>query len=253
MKNLLATLLLCSLSSLNAQSVSDYKYVIIPTSFNSFEENEYGLKNRVKYNLEQKNYVALTADQSTWPEEVMENPCLASTVNVNKKSSMLTNKLEVVFINCNQTNIGTYEGNSRIKQFDKGYQEAIKLAFINIGNQKAKPSNEVVKSTHKQKEIAITEKKSEQVQDSQTSNLYTYQGKKYQTANTTNGAFLLINTEDQKVVAQFYPSSWNTIYHVELNTNNGIIKTIGYKNDQSISIDTEDSSKKWSIQTYNKL
>ena len=95
MKNIIATLLLCSLSSINAQTVSDYKYVVVPQSFNDFENNQYGLNNRLRFNFEQKNYVVLSDDQTTWPTEVKTNPCLASTANLVKLKSMLKNNVDV--------------------------------------------------------------------------------------------------------------------------------------------------------------
>ena len=248
MKNLIAIILLLSLSSTQAQNVSDYKYVILPKSFSDFEDNQYGLNNRVKYNLEQKKYIVLSADQTTWSEEVKNNPCLATTINVNKKKSMLTNKLEVVFTSCNQNNVGTFEGVSRIKEFDKGFQEAVKLAFNTVGIQNAKPSNEIANTTPKTVETI----KQQEIKQEIPSNTYTSNGVKYQVATTGNNSFLLINQDNNKVVANFYPSSLPNVYHVEVISDKGNYETIGYSKDNSIIIETKNGDKSWVTTTYTK-
>ena len=56
MKNLLTTLLFCSLSYVNAQEVSDYKYINIPEKFSGFNEGQYQLNNRLRFILTQKKF-----------------------------------------------------------------------------------------------------------------------------------------------------------------------------------------------------
>ncbi len=51
MKNVLAALFLCSLSTLNAQETSDYKYINVPEKFSGFDQNQYQLNNRLKFLL----------------------------------------------------------------------------------------------------------------------------------------------------------------------------------------------------------
>ena len=48
MKNLIAAILLCSFSTINAQETSDYKYINVPEKFSSFDKDEYQLNNDIK-------------------------------------------------------------------------------------------------------------------------------------------------------------------------------------------------------------
>ncbi len=245
MKNILATLLLCSLSSINAQTVSDYKYVVVPQSFNDFENNQYGLNNRLRFNLEQKNYVVLSDDQTTWPAEVKTNPCLASTANVVKLKSMLKNKLEVQFTNCYKANVGAFEGTSQIKEFDKGYQEAIKFALAKLTLQKAK---EVASpAVEPKKELTptptyIPEPKGTAVT---ATNLLTDGINTYQKIELQNGGFMLMSENGNQVIAKFEPTLKSGIYRVIVTKGNANYFSVGYLSGNTISYEISENNS-WS-------
>lgn len=237
MKNWIAALFLTAVATTNAQEkISDYKYVIVSKAFNGFEENEYGLNNRVKYNLEQKKYIVLNSDQTTWPEEVINNPCLASTANINKKKSFLTNKLEVVFTDCRNNNIGTFEGNSRIKDYEKGFQEAVKLAFNTVNIQNAIPSNKIVantKATEKSTNpVYIPETKSVEIEKT---NLLTDGTSTYQKVDLQNGGFMVMSENGNQVVAKFETTLKTGIYRVTVTHGNSSYTSVGYNNGNAVS------------------
>ncbi len=242
MKNILATLLLCSLSSINAQTVSDYKYVVVPQSFNDFENNQYGLNNRLRFNLEQKNYVVLSDDQTTWPTEVKTNPCLASTANLVKLKSMLKNKLEVQFTNCYKANVGSFEGTSQIKEFDKGYQEAIKFALAKLTLQKAKDVAPVLEAEKPQVVTTTAYTPEPKGREIAATNLLTDGTSTYQKAELQNGGFMLMSENGNQVVAKFEPTLKSGIYRVIVTKGNANYFSVGYISGNTISYEISDNN-----------
>ncbi len=242
MKNLITIILLLSLSSTQAQNVNDYKYVIVPQKFADFEKNDFKLTPKLKMYLRKKNYVIIAEGVTEKPIDLKNNPCLATKADIKQLKSAFKNKLNVIFTDCNQQIIDSFEGVSKIKDFEEGYGEALQLATAQIKNQNAKVKIE----ENIVKEIPVI------TNDNNTTNIYIANGVKYQVATTSNGAFLLINMEDQKVAAKFYPSSLPNVYHVEVISDKGNYETIGYLKDNSIIIETKTGDKSWVTTTYTK-
>ena len=242
MKNLITIILLLSLSSTQAQNVNDYKYVIVPQKFADFEKNDFKLTPKLKMYLRKKNYVIIAEGVTEKPIDLKNNPCLATKADIKQLKSAFKNKLNVIFTDCNQQIIDSFEGVSKIKDFEEGYGEALQLATAQIKNQNAKVKIE----ENIVKEIPVI------TNDNNTTNIYIANGVKYQVATTSNGAFLLINMEDQKVAAKFYPSSLPNVYHVEVISDEENYETIGYSKDNSIIIETKTGDKSWVTTTYTK-
>lgn len=247
MKNLIATILLLSLSSTQAQNVSDYKYVIVPQKFADFEKNDYNLNSKLKMLLRKKNYVIIAEGVTEKPEDLQFNQCLATKVDIKELKDSFKNKLEVIFTNCNQKIVGTYQGVSKIKDFEEGFEEALQLATAQINKQNAKAIPEVMKV----EQIPIVSNSTNTVNNSKT-NTYTQNGNIFILASTTNGEFLLVNQNDSKVIAQFYPSSQKNVYHVEVISEKGNYKTIGFLTTNSINIDYQTGEKNWTPTIFTK-
>lgn len=235
MKNLIAALLLCSFSTINAQETNDYKYINIPEKFTNFDQDQYQLNNRLRYLLTQKKYEILATDKSLWPQEVIQNPCLALNADIKKVKSFLNNKLEVSFADCAQKNIETFEGTSKIKEFDKGYQEAIKLALNKLKTQNAKTSIPMVKLEQPKRivnEVSIPEPKGVEVT---ISNLLTDGSKNYQKIDLQNGGFMIMSENGNQVIAKFETTSKTGVYRVAVTNGNTSYSSVGYSNGNSIS------------------
>lgn len=134
MKNkILPFLLLFFYISINfAQNdLNGYKYVIIPKKYDSFtEENKYQINSLTKFLFEKNGYTALFEYES-YPDDLKNNPCLAVTAKVNDNSKMLSTKVNVELIDCyNKVVFTSVEGKSKEKDYKKGYQEALRGAFI---------------------------------------------------------------------------------------------------------------------------
>ena len=242
MKNLIAAILLCSFSTINAQETSDYKYINIPEKFSSFDKDEYQLNNRLRYILTQKKYEVLPSDKSSWPLEVVQNPCLALNADILKVKSFLNNKLEVSFTDCSNKSIQKFEGTSKIKEFDKGYQEAIKLALNPLKSQNAKASVPMVKLEKAQTETTtayIPEPIGTQVA---TTNLLTDGTTTYQIIELHNGGFMLMSENGNQVVATFKPTLKSGIYRVIVTKGNSNYFSVGYISGNTISYEVSENN-----------
>jgi len=157
MKTLLSGLFLIALTSTQAQSVTDYKYVIVPQFFKDFAKEDYQLNTGLKTALRKKDYDIVV--ENSIPLDIQINPCLATTANIENSSTNFRNRIIVTFADCKNKVIGSYEGVSKEKDFVKGYQEALTIAMNQVGKQNAKnlpltkiepPTTSAVKETTSQ-------------------------------------------------------------------------------------------------------
>lgn len=111
-------------------NLNDYKYVIVPKKFDFLkEENKYLLNSLTKF-LFEKNGFKTVMEGEQYPEDLATNVCMGLSSDVEKGKGMFKTKLTVVLKNCQGGVIYTSEvGESRIKQYDKAYNEALRNAF----------------------------------------------------------------------------------------------------------------------------
>lgn len=249
MKNILSGLFLFALTSLQAQNVTDFKYVIVPQKFVDFAKEDYQLNSALKIALKKKGYEIV--NENSVPLDIQINPCLASKANIENNSTNFKNKLIVTFSDCNNTTINSFEGSSKDKDFSKGYQESLSIAMNQVGKQNAKdlPLTKLEKN-ETSKTPEIVQNNSGNTENS--TNVYKLGGKNYITANTNNNEFVLIDKDNSKVVAQFYPASQQNVYHVTVISLNGSYQTIGYVNGNTIIIEYKTGDKSWISTTYTK-
>lgn len=245
---LLSVLALANAQQDNKQQVTNYSYVVIQRDFNGFENNEYKLKTHLTQKLKDKKYIVYSSVQNNWPEELLDNPCLAVTANVGKIKSAFKNKLEVTFKDCTNNIIETYSGTSSIKEFEPGYQEALDLALKNLPlsnpNLDALPkltvksktkttTPQVVKSEPIETPKPIVSPSKIEIKEATfTDGLVTVNK-----MDLKDGGFILMNQATMQAIAQFTPSLRTNIFHVMVTGTAGQenYQTIGYVNDQSIS------------------
>lgn len=240
MKTILSTILLATLGFANAQEIKDYKYVHVPDALSSFGENQYQLNTRLSFYLGKKNYHILKDDKSVWPAETLNDPCTIVRADLVKAKSLTTNKLNINFIDCKNQIINTFEGVSSIKDFDKGYQEALKKAL-----EKIQISVPTVKST---KPIEAKQSNSQQIKEEKVvyvpaatttkavvNNLVTDGKNNYQIIELQNGSFMLMNENGTQVVAKFEKAIKPGVYRVAVTDGTASYSSIGYNNDNSIS------------------
>ena len=102
MKKLFLSLAICGFAGLNAQSISDYKYIFVPNDFKDFPANKYKLKSQLVSILKTKNYVIIDQADSL-PAELQQNSCSFATAEVENSSSMLRNRVLVKLKDCRNT------------------------------------------------------------------------------------------------------------------------------------------------------
>ncbi|WP_228458597.1 hypothetical protein [Chryseobacterium aureum] len=131
MKKVSTLLLAVSSAMIFAQKVSDYKYVAVPEKFETFKE-DYSLKDLFSKAMGGKKYIALPIIKDNWPSDAKNNYCNVVTADILKDKSLFKNKLTVQFKDCNNKMILESKGSSNIKDFEEGFQDALKQALITI-------------------------------------------------------------------------------------------------------------------------
>ncbi|MDI1257300.1 MAG: hypothetical protein PSV16_14495 [Flavobacterium sp.] len=131
MKKIFFLLLIVSFSGI-AQSVNDYKYVIIPTRYDfQNQENQFKLNTLTKANLTKLGYTAFY--ETTIPAELAGDKCDKLFIDVIKVSSTFKVKLKIVFKDCWNKVIYTSEiGKGQDKEYATGYPQALEDAFKSV-------------------------------------------------------------------------------------------------------------------------
>ena len=131
-KTLLISLAFFALTSVFAQqNLNDYKYIIIPNTFDFLKEaDEYRLNSLTKFLFEKYNFEALMENDEVLPSDYSRNNCLGLKADVLKDSNVFKTKLSVQLKNCkNEVIYITSLGESREKSFKVAYNEALRNAF----------------------------------------------------------------------------------------------------------------------------
>ena len=117
-----------------AQSeVDNYKYVVIPRTYDFLKiPDKYKLNSLTKFLFEKYGFTAYWEDES-FPADLISDPCLGLKANVVNESNLFTSKLKVTLTNCSGNVIFTSElGKSKEKDFKKSYHEALRRAFSSV-------------------------------------------------------------------------------------------------------------------------
>ena len=246
-KKILTTIILSGFSLVNAQEVSDYKYFQITPNTTDFENDKYKLENRLKFYLERKNYVYVSNDQTTWPTELNNDNCAIAKAEIKKLKGFTTNKLAIEFKDCRNQIIGQFEGSSRIKEYEKGYPDAlltalksVKLSTPTIQPAEGKATPVTVKEVKTPETKIVAEVKAQTYTDGQT---------EVKISKLENGSFIIIN--GATIVAQFNPSSREGMYRVTVMKPNGeSYPSTGYTTEKSIHFDVQNEQNQWSEKVY---
>ncbi|MCF7569556.1 hypothetical protein L3X37_14500 [Sabulilitoribacter arenilitoris] len=134
---LLATLITCFIitNALSQTNLNDYKYIIVPKKFDFLKkEDQYRLNSLTKFLFEKYGFTTLLEGEN-YPDDFKQNRCLGLKSNVIKDSGMFKTKLTVALKDCNDQVVFTSKvGESRIKEYDKSYNEALRNAFKSFEN-----------------------------------------------------------------------------------------------------------------------
>ncbi|MDT0644807.1 hypothetical protein RM553_18345 [Zunongwangia sp. F363] len=149
MKNifLVSLLMLCFFTG-NAQSLNNYRYVIVPESFEfSDSKNEYQLNALTKFLLQKYGFETVMKSAEK-PAELQGNPCKALYADVMNDSGLFVTKLTLVLRDCyDKVVFQSEEGRSREKDFKTAFHEALRDAFTSLEEQGYDYSEAVITAT----------------------------------------------------------------------------------------------------------
>ena len=140
--------LLMSFSSVFSQkSINSYKYVIVPEQY-EFQKSpdQYQVNSLTIFLFKKAGFNVLSSTES-YPEDLAKNPCLALKGMVVNHSNILRTKVQVELIDCyNQVVFSSPIEDSKIKDYKKSYQEAVRKSFDTIQQLNYKYSVEKTKT-----------------------------------------------------------------------------------------------------------
>ena len=147
-KYIFTLIVLCIFTNTFSQTnLNDYKYVIVPNSFDFLKsDNQYQLNSLTKFLFNKYGFTAIMEDE-VFLQDLVDNGCLALRTDVEKLNGLFKTKLVVVLRNCKNDIIFTSEvGETREKNFEKAYQLALRDAFSSFETieYNYKPSDKII-------------------------------------------------------------------------------------------------------------
>lgn len=115
-----------------AQTVNDYKAVVIPLQYECQKsDNQYRLQTITKRNLQIAGFQAFYSNEIALA--AYQDRCILLYLDVKKKNAFLTTKLSVVFKDCYGAVVYQSEfGSSKEKEFETAYSNALNEAFLSV-------------------------------------------------------------------------------------------------------------------------
>lgn len=218
-----------------AQKVSDYKYIALPEKFSGFKNNQYKLDVLLSKTLKQKQYVVVSGNRSQWTAEANSNPCSVLNADVINDSGFLRNKVVLEFKDCNGKVIASQKASTSIKEFEEGFQDALKQALVTVPVSSPKEIQmqvavQEVQSFEPAKEVSV-----QKVENSATqSGKYTNGKVSLQKVQIDDSQFILVENNSSVPFATFKSTSKKDTFKVKLNSGES---TLGYYENGNIVIE----------------
>ena len=114
-------------------NLNDYKYVIVSKKYDFLKEaDQYQINSLSKFLFNKYGFQALMEGEN-YPQDLIQNRCLALKSDLLKDSGIFKTKLIIELTDCNDQVIYTSpEGESREKEYKKAYTEATRNAFKHL-------------------------------------------------------------------------------------------------------------------------
>ena len=115
------------------KKVNNYKFIVVPDQFNFLKKkDEYKTSSLTKFLLK-KNGFTVVLNSEQYPKDLIDNPCSGLKALVLDKSSMFKVKVIIELRDCSNRLLYTSdEGVSKLKEYKKGFQEAIRNAHASM-------------------------------------------------------------------------------------------------------------------------
>ena len=136
MKNIILVLFLTIVNLFvfgQEKKVNNYKFIVVPDRFDFLKQkDEYKTSSLTKFLLK-KNGFTVFLNSEQYPKDLIDNPCSGLKALVLDKSSMFKVKVIIELRDCSNRLLYTSEeGVSKLKEFKKGFQEAIRNAHASM-------------------------------------------------------------------------------------------------------------------------
>ncbi|MCW3162730.1 hypothetical protein [Chryseobacterium oryctis] len=230
------------------QKVSNYKYIAVPEKFETFKR-DYGIVQFLTKSLNSKKYEVISTNKHQWPEEIYGNGCNIIFVAVKNESNWLTNKLTLQFKDCNDKVILESKGRSDIKEYEEGYQDALKqaLTVVSMSSPTIKmENNEEVKYQEPiKKDISNKDTVSN---TSNSSSKFTNGKITLQKIQLDNNQFILADSNSSVPFATFKNTTKKDVFRVKLANGES---TLGYFENGNIVIEIPQSNGEHSKEVFS--
>lgn len=231
-------LIICTAFSMAAfgQKVSDYKYISLPATFDSFK-GEYGLGELLTKTLRSKNYAVIPTDKLQWPADAKDNPCNVLMGDIINDSGFLRNKVVVQFKDCNDKIISSSKGGSNIKDYKEGYQDALKQTYASIS-----PASPVAQTQPRPQNTALQTQSSgsqpvaanSPASDSSPAMKFSNGKADFQKVQMDDSQFILVGTNSSSPYATFKATTKKDVFRVKLQNGEN---TLGYYENGNIVVE----------------
>ena len=136
-------------------NLDKYQYIIVANKFDFLKKSDqYQTSSLTKFLLKKKGFQAFLSDES-YPGEIKNNRCLSLFASVKDESSMFTTKSIIEIRDCfGKTLYVSKAGKSKLKDYKKAYQEAIRKAFDSMEDLEYSYNSNLIK-LEKNEETAI--------------------------------------------------------------------------------------------------
>ncbi len=125
--------LFLGLFAFSQKSVNNYKYIVVPESYEFLgKEDAYQLNSLTKFLFNKHGFKAFIRGDEV-PEDLFNNGCKGLQVYLRKNSSLFVTKLILELKDCRgELVFASTEGTSREKDFKNAYHEALRNAFKDV-------------------------------------------------------------------------------------------------------------------------
>ena len=153
-----------SLLSFSQTSINDFKYVSVPESYSFLKlKDQYQLNSLTIFLFEKNKFTVLNSFQN-YPSDLAQNRCLLLKSDVISKKGFLKTKLQLVLTDCRDNIVFSSEiGQSKLKEYEKAFQEALRGAFVSVGDLNYTYSGAIPYSTTTSPAIVASETRENQV------------------------------------------------------------------------------------------
>lgn len=225
MKKILALLLFLTGSIAFAQSVNDYKYVIVPSQFAFLKSpNQFNMNSLTKSMLEKYGFIVFY-DNENFPAEVGDYNCNKLYADVVSNGSLIKTKIKVLLKDCKGNVLfATEEGENREKDFQLAYNLALRDASKSFDALQYKYNGSgisVERSTIKTTNDGTTVKK--EVIPAKMEGTSNASAKEAYFAQPISNGYQLVDSTP-KVVMKIYATSTKDIFIAEKGEFKGIVK-----------------------------